>query len=187
MWYKSFFWPFLLLSTVQAGVLTAYTTSLSPRNNVQIDFEVLPNETAVEVTVTYDGLAWLAVGTGSSGMPGTTACIAKPEEFTTPRVFDITGRNGAAVTQSATQNLLEGSSFTQTNGQSILKCKAPFDPANAPSSGDFGFSTTGSTSMVVAWGQSNTFGYHGNSNKVPGLSVDLSVAMTVVKPTVTAQ
>lgn len=112
---------------------------------------------------------WMAVGSSpDGGMVGTTACIhqgGNPSD--PPELYDITGRSLAEVAVSTTQNLIDASYQTSAT-ESVLICTVPLDLTTG-----FAWSSTGPTTFVVAWGDTNTFGYHGG-NRAANLSVDLS-------------
>eukprot|EP00977_Amphora_coffeiformis_P021000 scaffold8705_cov140-Amphora_coffeaeformis.AAC.7 len=151
------------------AVLQPFTASIQVPNtdiSVSVDFEVIPDAGAVEITVTAEGTRWLAVGSSPANtMPGTTACISKADG-NNPMLYEISGRSEQAITEAPTQNLLT-TSFTQDDSNSVLVCRIPIDLSEG-----FAFSSTEATPLVVAWGEDNTFGYHG-TNRANNLSVVL--------------
>lgn len=151
-----------------APALDAFSTSVQAHPDVKVDFEVIPEEGAVEVTVTYAGTAWVSVAAAPDGiMFGSTACIAwegnPPALYTMSDVSPNPRSQGIVL--APTQNLIS-SSFVQQDGESILKCKIP---ANLESG--FAFSTTEPSPYILGWGTSSDFGYHTPDNKVGKLMV----------------
>lgn len=169
---------------VSAQELSAHTTSVSVADGVgTVDFEVIPGDAAVRITLTRTtttaaatdgGLGWMAVGSSPDGvMFGTTACIGLTSGQT-PELYDIGQQySRSAIALSTTQNLMEGSSFThdEDEGISTLVCRIPLDLPE----GQFAFTSQPdeSSSFVVAWGDSDTLQYHGGNGRFPNLSVVL--------------
>ena len=80
-------------------------------------------------------------------------------------------RDGAAAEADSVQ-LLEGSKVERTDDTSTLTCRIPIQ-LDGEGDKDKGFywSTTEENQLIVAWGDDNTFGWHGGSNRAKDLPV----------------
>lgn len=163
---------FLPLASAQQGQVQAPATSFDLSDGkVNLAFETLQDTNEVQITMTLDGEGWLAFGVNQNGiMPGSTACIGLPDDSSieSPQLYDIGDRNQASIVV-ASEQILTSSSLTQENGQTILTCTSPLGSTTS----GYSISSTGDNKFIYAWGDTNTFGYHGGTNR-GDLSVSLS-------------
>jgi hypothetical protein len=146
-----------------------YTANI--RSDLRLDYVV--NNDRLRVSLTYDGEAWIGLGTNPKRrgkMIGAEAWVALPKIATKPSIYDLKGYRISAV-KFAPNQTLENGLVVQANGTTVMKFDKLLNDA------DGNVDIDGNDNLVFIWaiGRSNTFGKHRQKG---AFSIDLEPCTT---------